>query len=346
MDESEVREYVEQSESILEDDPQMGEPNTRAKIIRPLIDLLGWDILTEVELEYPVQIGVNTIKSDYAFLLEDTPVLMAEAKTCTQELTDDDVNQLRSYMEGESVDLGLLTNGRQFRILHRQNARDKPQVASTLSLEQLADNVEILQSLSKEFIENEKWEDILDGVKSKKQAIEALRSDKETMAEKVMQALTSEVSGLRAHEIESESKEFIDYLVNSVEPDSEGILGDNEFDGEDEVEKNYMIILADNEGQYRKLGGEYQYTAMGNVISYLIEKHGLLDKIELPYVPRGERAVLNDEPTHPDEQEMKQVLELSDGTYLNYAINKPNKRDDIGELTNICDFTVYYGGRW
>ena len=70
MERSDVEEYVERSASLIESSPQMNEENTKAKIIRPLIELLGWDIYSgDVELEYSMQIGRGNTRADYALLV-------------------------------------------------------------------------------------------------------------------------------------------------------------------------------------------------------------------------------------------------------------------------------------
>lgn len=75
-----VREYVEQSQSLLETSPQMDEENTKVKLIQPFLDLLGWNFYsTEVQLEYTVQMGTQSSKVDYALMIGDTPVVFIEA---------------------------------------------------------------------------------------------------------------------------------------------------------------------------------------------------------------------------------------------------------------------------
>lgn len=69
MDEPEnaIKTYIERSQALLEEFPQMGEENTKAKLIQPLLELLGWDVYSaEVELEYPMQIGRGNTRADYA----------------------------------------------------------------------------------------------------------------------------------------------------------------------------------------------------------------------------------------------------------------------------------------
>jgi hypothetical protein len=112
MEKDELAEYVEQSQSLIDASPQMDEQNTRRKLIEPLLELLGWNMLSpEVELEYSVQMGVGTKKVDYALMLEGTPVVFVEAKGVDSSISDSHRSQLKSYMRQTGVDWGLLTNG-------------------------------------------------------------------------------------------------------------------------------------------------------------------------------------------------------------------------------------------
>jgi predicted type IV restriction endonuclease len=134
MGESGVHEYVERSRALLEGDPQMGEENTKVKLVQPLIDLLGWDVYSpEVELEYSMQIGRGHTRADYALLLEGTPVVFVEVNGCDATLTDTDRHQLKSYMRQMGVDWGLLTNGAHFEVLKRRVDGNRPNERSLRS---------------------------------------------------------------------------------------------------------------------------------------------------------------------------------------------------------------------
>ena len=95
----ELAEYVEASERLLAASPQMDESNTKTKVIEPLLEILGWEVVSgAVELEYSVQMGVGTKKADYALLLQGQPVVFVEAKGADTALAESHENQLRSYM--------------------------------------------------------------------------------------------------------------------------------------------------------------------------------------------------------------------------------------------------------
>jgi len=93
----------------------MDEQNTKRKIIEPLLELLGWNMLSsDVELEYSVQMGTGTQKVDSALKIEGTPVVFIEAKGCDTPI-DGHEGWLTSYMRQVGVDWGM----------HRRNFHSK-----------------------------------------------------------------------------------------------------------------------------------------------------------------------------------------------------------------------------
>jgi len=55
MNRDAVREYVEQSDAVLESSPQMDEANTKAAVLRDFLKLLNWQIPQNTQLEYSVE---------------------------------------------------------------------------------------------------------------------------------------------------------------------------------------------------------------------------------------------------------------------------------------------------
>ena len=119
MDRDEISEYVQRCQQLIESSPQMDEENTKVKLVQPFLELLGWDLYsTEVALEYTIPMASGSTHVDYALLVGDSPVVFVEAKPVRSTLTDDEVQQLRSYMRQElDVDWGILTNGKSFEVL-------------------------------------------------------------------------------------------------------------------------------------------------------------------------------------------------------------------------------------
>ena len=196
MERSDVEEYVERSASLIESSPQMNEENTKAKIIRPLIELLGWDIYSgDVELEYSMQIGRGNTRADYALLLEGTPVVFIEAKGCDTTLSDSARSQLKSYMRQTGVDWGLLTNGTKFEILKRRTDSKRPDevVMGTPSLEELVDEYELLKLLSKDLVQSGEADKIAERMEATKRAVRRLQNNKEQISEQVTKVIVDQV---------------------------------------------------------------------------------------------------------------------------------------------------------
>ena len=87
----------------MEQTPQMNEPNTKAKLINPLLEILGWNIHTDIELEYPVRVGTSVNKVDYALMVDGKPSVLVEAKGFDTEIGPDQAEQVISYGRVESV---------------------------------------------------------------------------------------------------------------------------------------------------------------------------------------------------------------------------------------------------
>lgn len=225
MDASAVNKYVEQSKSILEEAPQMGEENTKARLIRPFIDLLGWNtVSTNVEREYPVKSGVSTKQVDYALLVDGTPKIFLEAKGCDTTISNDGVDQLHSYMRQElAVEWGILTNGEEFEIFRKptSNRRDGEISLGRYSLAELEENPEVLEIISREAIESGDAERIVQQIEEARTAIENLRELKEEIADKVGGVVTNHVGEVSTLQLETESKEFVDTLIRSLEAEAD-----------------------------------------------------------------------------------------------------------------------------
>jgi hypothetical protein len=221
MDSLDMADYVEQSKSILEESPQMNEENTKAKLIQPFISLLGWDMFsTNVKLEYPVQVGVGTKKVDYALMVENSPKVFIEAKGRDTAITNSEVNQLRSYMRQElDVKWGIITNGEEFEIFRKgTSARTDGEISlGHFSLTDLRENPGVLEIISKEAITSGESDDCVQRIEETRAVIDHLQEHKGRVASEVADVVTDEVGEVSTLQLETESKEFVDTLIRSLE---------------------------------------------------------------------------------------------------------------------------------
>lgn len=220
MDREALREYVERSEGILESDPRMDEQNTKVKLIQPLIDLLGWDMYShEVELEHSMQVGSGQRKVDYALFLEDTPVVLVEAKGSDTDLNDSYRDQLRSYMRVEGVSWGLLTNGRAFEILKSRTDSERPEEATLghIELSALPERYELTRTLTKEYIETGESQRVAAAIEQRQHAIETLQQNREEVSEAVAQAALDLLPDSVESQVKSQSDRFVEQLLDALQ---------------------------------------------------------------------------------------------------------------------------------
>jgi predicted type IV restriction endonuclease len=219
MDQSELEDYVDVSESLIESSPQMDEQNTRRKLVEPFIELLGWDIVSpEVELEYSVQMGSGTKKVDYALLLEETPVVFVEAKGCDSSISESNRRQLRSYMRQTGIDWGLLTNGTTFELFKRRTSSSQPDETSlgAFSLEELVEYRNVLRAISRKSIKSGEAQNIAEHIEAAQQAAETLKNRKDGLAADITQLLIKEVGETVSQTVEVETKQYLDSLVAAL----------------------------------------------------------------------------------------------------------------------------------
>jgi len=219
MDSDEVAEYVERSQQLLEASPQMNEQNTKVRLVQPLLELLGWDLYsTEVELEYTVPMASGSTHVDYALLVGDSPVVFVEAKAASSGLSSQNVQQLKSYMRQElDVDWGILTNGKEFEVLTKDQHSNGGEEVSVVqfTLEDLDENPDVLELLSKEAIRSGKADEIAGQVAQTNEAIRYLNNNEGEVTETVTSALEDELGEVPL-DLEEQSRDFVQNLVSAL----------------------------------------------------------------------------------------------------------------------------------
>lgn len=145
---------ISKIEKLVENNPIRSETETKSKIIRPILESLGWSFTgDEVQLEYPVSIATQDYYVDYALLIDENPVAFVEAKALKNNLSQKDARQIIDYCKHEEVKWGILTNGKEIRIYNTKWSR-KPKDAffEKISLSQFKERKNILDKISKESI--------------------------------------------------------------------------------------------------------------------------------------------------------------------------------------------------
>jgi len=361
MDEEAVREFVNQAQAILEASPQMDEEATKFRLVVPFIEVLGWDSRsTEVEPEHTVRMATGKTKVDFALMLGDTPVVFVEAKPARSTLNDDNVAQLRSYMRQElEVDWGVVTNGKSFEVLTKgDNGRQEEISLIQFELSDLQERPDLLEILTKESIKSGKSDEIATQIAKAGEAILHLQENKGQVAKELNDVLLDNIGTSIPLDTEAQATEFVDDLISALEekrraigttpsPDKEKV-GTPETEESSDVSSEYTIIIRNDKTTLTTLSGDTQSDVMADAVNYLIENYNLISKIEpLPYIPGREKAIINDEPASPhDEQAMRYFRELSQGYYLDTHMDKKTKQRHVQRVADKCDLEVEFKGAW
>jgi len=103
----------------------IGEQNTKASLIEPLLECLGWDIrdLDSVHREYRTKSRDKPV--DYALKLLRSPRLFIEAKSLGEDLSERKwISQVLYYATVAGVEWCVLTDGNEYRIYNASAALD------------------------------------------------------------------------------------------------------------------------------------------------------------------------------------------------------------------------------
>lgn len=362
MDEQAVREFVDEAESLLEASPQMDEEATKFRLIVPFIELLGWNTRsTEVEPEHTVRMATGKTKVDFALLLGDTPVVFIEAKPARSTLDEDSVEQLRSYMRQElDVDWGVVTNGKSFEVLTKGNDGRQEEISLIqFELDDLRERPDLLEILSKESIQSGKSDEIATQIAQAGDAILHLQENKERVAKELNGVLLDEIGTSVPLDTEAQATEFVDDLISALEeqrraigttpsPEDEEEVSTPEIEEAQDTSGEYVIRIQDGDTTLATFADDTQSDVMAKAVDYLIENHGLISEIEpLPYIPGREKAIINDSPTSPhDEDAMRVPRELTGQYYLETHDNKEGKKRTVRTLADKCGLEVEFEGGW
>jgi hypothetical protein len=338
----ELKRYAERASSIIDEAPQMGEANTKEMLIRRFIEVLGWKFLpSEVKLEYPVRMASRRTKVDYALMLEGTPTVFVEAKGLDTELSESHREQITSYLHNEEgVEWGLLTNGKKYEVF-RYDGTPSGLSLGEVQLTQLPRRTDIAKTLSKTSVQQGESKRIAEKVRARRVAVSTLRSDKEDISKKIADLIADHIGETSVSStLVSEAKELVDRLIESLEEKGEKLAETGQTDTAQPELSNGTphgsdIVLVKEDSAISSFEASTQKDAMAKAVGYLIDEHGLLEIISLPYVP-NKKSILNTEPYHPDGSKMKGYSEVLEGVYLDTHMNKQGKEKELGRLARKC----------
>jgi len=230
MPSRDIKQFMEQSTSVLDSATNLDEQTTRTKLIDPFLRHLGWNLISaEVDLEYPVQMMSSNKQVDYALKIDSEPAVFVEAKRGHSSITEHNTGQLGDYMQKEWVELGLVTNGHEFVALKLEPGEGGPPEIinlGTVNLEELEDESWILKLFSYDSIQKGEAEEIANNIVQRERTVEHLRDNQDAIAEEVMEVVTRELDEAIHQESTELATEFIGELIDTIEQSSSTPKGD------------------------------------------------------------------------------------------------------------------------
>lgn len=224
MTSMDIKQFIEQSTSVLDSATNLDEQTTRTKLIDPFLRQLGWNLISsDVDLEYPVQMMSSDKQVDYALKIDSEPEVFIEAKRGDSSITEHNIGQLGDYMQKEWVELGLVTNGHKFVALKLEPAEGGPPEIinlGTVSLDDLEENSWMLELFSYDSIQKGEAKEIANNIVQRERAIEHLRDNKDAIAEEVTEVVTRELDEAIHQESTELATEFIEDLISTIEQTS------------------------------------------------------------------------------------------------------------------------------
>jgi predicted type IV restriction endonuclease len=216
-----IQDFINQSESILAGN-SLDEQSTRTKIINRFIQSLGWDIYKdEVELEYSIQMMASVSKKvDYALKINGEPKVFIEAKGSDSDISENNIGQLKDYVQKEWIKFGLITNGRRFVGVKMDDSESGPPEMITLGdlqLTELQNNEWFVKLFSRSTIEREEADTIAEKLINRRKAVEHLRSNLEAISSEVTEVITHDLYEDLSEDVNLLAKDFINKVILEIE---------------------------------------------------------------------------------------------------------------------------------
>jgi len=83
---------------------------------------------------------------------------------------------------------------------------------------------------------------------------------------------------------------------------------------------------------------------MVEATKYMVEKHGLIDKVEIPWRPGNKKAVINDKPEDPDSDPI--YHSITDDYWVDTKQAKSLKKSNLQKMAQLCGIKITFGGEW
>jgi len=199
-------------------DRGLGEQNTKASLIEPILEALGWDIRDPDEVHREFKPTSKDSPVDYALKLIRKPRLFVEAKGLGEDLSDRKwIAQVLGYATVAGVEWCLLSDGDEFRLYNANvplDAEEKLFCKLRLSEASEAEAVKILRLISRQNMEDNLIDVLWSAHFVDRQVRQSLRRLVETTDKRLVRLIRLEAEKLTPKEI-ADSIRRLDIRIDS-----------------------------------------------------------------------------------------------------------------------------------
>jgi len=181
-----LRKYVERVQGYKDKLGRWNEDEVKGYLIEPFLKALLWDPTDPnfVRRQYPVTMGSETKKVDYALMSGDSPICVVEAKA--GEIDISDARQALSYARNLDVPWAMITNGERVclygtEFYKSENIMNALIMDITISLESLDANLNVLKYLANGTLDSEEIYDVFKGFNERQALFVFLQSKKNAL---------------------------------------------------------------------------------------------------------------------------------------------------------------------
>lgn len=227
----ELAKFVETTKKLMDDKPRMNEPNTKVKVITPFLEMLGWDINFDVELEYPVRIGSTTSKVDYALLIEKKPEVFIEAKGFDSELGENEATQAISYGRVEGVKWAAVTNGKSIHIFNTDWGKNPDDcLIAKINVNEFIDKKKTLWLLSKQSVLSQEIDEVANTIRQSRNFVRNLENENAKISLEIADIIKNYADKSIHRQIENISEEILGDIIHRLKasPSSQKVVKSTE----------------------------------------------------------------------------------------------------------------------
>jgi predicted type IV restriction endonuclease len=216
-----TKEIVTKIQKFRERGLNLGEQNTKASLIEPILEALGWDIRDPDEVHREFKPTTKDSPVDYALSLIRKPKLFVEAKGLGEELSDRKwIAQVLGYAVVAGVEWCILTDGDEYRFYNATaavDADDKLFCRIKLSQDQEEDAVKSLFLISRSNMTGNILNDLWNAYFVDQRVKQALQVMLTAPEKGIVRLIRRRISKLRPKEI-VQSLRRLDFRIESPTP--------------------------------------------------------------------------------------------------------------------------------